>query len=240
MTDNNRPKMQLFLLHFGGGNCYSFQFLKKELERYFEFIPLELPGRGKRIQEPLIYNKYDAVRDYLSQIRKLRNSENYLIYGHSMGATLGHILTSELEKLNDSPKFLIVSGNSGSGRDVTRERYKMNDQDFKTELRKLGGVPDEVLENCDLFDFFSPIMRADFEILEKEGDIYETNIVLSTPIHAIMGEKEEGSNQIENWRKMTSADFEWEVLPGNHFFIYDQADRLIYILKNKNDRTLVY
>ncbi|HAP63992.1 MAG TPA: thioesterase, partial [Cytophagales bacterium] len=34
---------QLFLLHFAGGNCYSFQFLKNIVPQQISFLPLELP-----------------------------------------------------------------------------------------------------------------------------------------------------------------------------------------------------
>ena len=77
--------MQLFLLHFAGGSCYSFDFLKQHLDSRFEFIPLELPGRGRRTNENLLNNKEKAINDYLAQIKLIRNGEPYVIYGHSMG-----------------------------------------------------------------------------------------------------------------------------------------------------------
>ncbi len=46
-------KTQLFLLHFAGGNYYSFRFMFPQLNE-FEIIPVELPGRGKRMKENLL------------------------------------------------------------------------------------------------------------------------------------------------------------------------------------------
>ena len=54
-TKNLKP--QLFLLHFAGGNKYSFNFLKKYLESAFELVSIELPGRGDRMSEKLITDK---------------------------------------------------------------------------------------------------------------------------------------------------------------------------------------
>ena len=62
-------KTQLFLLHFAGGSCYSFDFLNDTLSKKFECHALELPGRGKRNQEKLLLHKEEAIQDYCDQIR---------------------------------------------------------------------------------------------------------------------------------------------------------------------------
>src|ERR1043166_8245649 len=86
-NNNSMKKPQLFLLHFAGGNCYSFQFMMPLL-RDFEVVSLELPGRGKRINEPLVTNFDLAANDILRQLRQKLASSSFLIYGHSMGAYL--------------------------------------------------------------------------------------------------------------------------------------------------------
>ena len=167
----SQNKIQLFLLHFAGGSCYSFDFLRSYIHKDIDFIPLEIPGRGKRFKENVLKDKKGAVQDYVNQIKSLRNDQPYLIYGHSMGATLGLSVVNEMQKKGDFPLQLIVSGNPGPGikeLEVKQQRYLMNDSDFKKELRKLGGVPEEVLESEELYEFFGPIMRADFEVLEKD------------------------------------------------------------------------
>lgn len=225
--------MQLFLLHFAGGSVYSFDFLKKELKKNITFIPLELPGRGKRYDEELLKNKEKAVNDYFNQIRLLRDGKPYLIYGHSMGATLGLSVTAKLEASGDPPLKLIVSGNAGPG--VKKEnaiiRYLLDDDEFKRELKELGGMPSEVLENIDLYSYFSPIMRADFECIEKYF-FSEKGIQINVPIHAIMGNDEKTSDKIENWKDFTKSDFEYTILIGNHFFIYDHPVELLNIITN--------
>lgn len=225
-------KRQLFLLHFAGGNSYSYNFLKDKLSEFFEFIPLELPGRGKRFQERLLTTKESAIQDYFNQIKSLRNDQPYLIYGHSMGATLGLSVTKCMENVNDAPLHLLVTGNAGpniKGKDKTI-RYLLNNIDFKEELRALGGVPEEVLINEELFDFFSPILRSDFEVLEKDN-YHERGMVIQTPITAIMGDEEETMVDIDNWKKFTDGDFSSQLMKGNHFFIYNHEIELSNTLK---------
>lgn len=236
-------KIQLILLHFAGGNCYSYDFLKKYFKNTaIEMYALELPGRGKRHSEPFVKNKAEAIADYVRQIQQLRNDMPYVIFGHSMGATLGLSITKQLELANDKPQALIVSGNPGPGIEETEKeekRYLMNDADFKNELRKLGGVPEEVLEHEELYEFFSPIMRADFQVLETD-DFSEKGIQLQTPIVAIMGNEERMNAQIDNWRNFTSANFNSIIMDGNHFFIHKNAQRLANLIMAQTQRMLVF
>ena len=76
-------KPQLFLLHFAGGNCYSFQFMIPLLNN-FSVIPLELAGRGARINEPLKRNLYSAAQDIKNQILNKLDGSNFIIYGHGI------------------------------------------------------------------------------------------------------------------------------------------------------------
>ena len=227
----SNQKIQIFLLHFAGGSCYSFDFLKNYIQNSFEYHALELPGRGKRNLERHLHKKTDAIDDYVSQIKRLRNSNQpYIIYGHSMGATLGLSVAKKMEEQLDPPHILIVSGNPGPGASYNdKVRHSLDDSEFKEELRSLGGVPEEILEDEDLYNYFSPIMRADFEILEK-NKLSEVGLVINTPIYAVMGDQEETSKDIQNWELYTSGKFDYQVLPGNHFFIHNQVKTLAKII----------
>jgi external thioesterase TEII len=230
-SKNNK---QLFLLHFAGGNVYSFQFLSPYLPANIDFHPLELPGRGKRINEDFFLTEFEAVEDLVRQITSLRNNQPYLIFGHSMGASLGLRITKRLEEFGDPPKTLIVAGNAGPGTGDDICRSKMSDDDLKNELKTLGGVSDEVLNHDELFDFFAPIMRADFVVLEEREKLTD-NFKLRSPITAIMGDQEKTAGQIENWRQFTSNEFKYYYLPGNHFFIHDHPSDLFRIINDCYD-----
>lgn len=233
-TNSMKDKYQLILLHFAGGSCYSFDFMRKYFGYNIEFLPLELPGRGKRFEEKLLRDKGQGIQDYFEQIKKLRNKQPYSIFGHSMGATLSLSVANLMEKIGDPPSCLIVSGNPGpDAQSINKEkkyRHLMNEQEFKEELRAIGGVPEEVLENDELFNFFNPILRADFELLEQ-GGFLESEIKLNVPIYAFMGSKEDDLESIENWNRFTYDDFNFKVFEGDHFFIYDHPTEISNIIK---------
>jgi surfactin synthase thioesterase subunit len=222
---------QIFLLHFAGGNCYSFHFLKKHFEPEIQFIPLELPGRGKRMLEPFLTERELAVQDYSEQIRQKRNAQPFVIYGHSMGASLGLEVAAAFVKTGDLPSALVVSGKAWPITGTNHQRYLASEHDFKEGLRTLGRTPENVLENKKLFDYFSKAMRADFEIVEKKKIAGLENLRLPFPIIAVMGHMDEGVAEIEQWQRLSSKKGHSEILPGGHFFIHDHPERLAGIMK---------
>ncbi len=224
---------QLFLLHFAGGNFYSFQFLKPFVPRGYSYCPIELPGRGKRMGEALLYSENEAVADLVRQIKAKRNGKPYLLFGHSMGASLGIRVAKKMEELNDAPERLILAGNAGPGTSDRKNRSTMTDAELKEELLTLGGVGNEVLMNDELFDFFAPIMRADFGLLENAEELSD-DFKVKVPIRAVMGTTEETADQIENWKRFTSNQFSSQLLEGNHFFIHDHPSQLMKIITDQN------
>jgi external thioesterase TEII len=228
-------KSQLFLLHFAGGNCYSFQFMEPLL-RDFELTPLELPGRGRRIRESLLKDFDVAAQDIYHQIIRKLHSSCFLIYGHSMGAYLALRVANMLEKDGKIPAYIIVSGNAGPGikSDKRKDLHLLPHKEFIEELEGLGGVPPEVIKNEELFAFFEPILRADFEISEKNEIAREP--ATSASLYAIMGSREEKVDQITNWGRFTKSDFNYEILEGNHFFIHKHPQRIAAIIKNCGDK----
>ncbi|MBB6269859.1 surfactin synthase thioesterase subunit [Pedobacter cryoconitis] len=229
-------KPQLFMFHFAGGNSYSFKFMNPYLQE-FTIEPIELPGRGRRSGEILITDFHTAAKDVYKQIRSKLNSKHFLIYGHSMGAYLALKVTKMLEHDNISPVGIIVTGNAGPKISENKKRYLLNEKDFVKEVKKLGGLPSEVLENQELLDYFMPILKADFEISEENN--LERDSTINVPIYSLMGDTEEHADKITNWSKYTRSDFKHEVLSGDHFFIYNHPERLAKIItKHYHDHVI--
>lgn len=221
-------KTQLFFIHFAGGNIYSFRFMYAYLKE-FDIISLELPGRGKRVNENLIKDFDTAAIDVYHQLRLKRNSAKYIIFGHSMGASLALRVAGLMEEQQDAPQQIFVSGNPGPGVRDTRNRYLMNHEDFVSELKKMGGVSDDLINNKELFDFFEPILRADFEIAERNE--LASDQPIGTPIYAMMGSEEGRIDEITNWASYTHSEFDYEIIEGDHFFINNHAAKISNIIK---------
>ena len=220
-------KPQLFLLHFAGGSRYSYNFMKDHLPG-FEFVPLELPGRGKRVREDLVRNFEVAAGDIRDSILEQLNSPEFLVYGHSMGAILALKVTAMLEADGKYPLHMIVSGNPGPGQRRGRKRWQLAEDEFRAELRSIGGIPEEVFDNEALFGFFLPVLKADFELLEECDD--KALQPVRSPIYAIMGDMEESADRIGGWRRFSLSDVRCKVLEGGHFFIREQVKEVCQII----------
>ena len=221
-------KRQVFLLHYAGGNIYSFRFMESYF-RDFEMIALELPGRGRRMTEALLTDFDAAAADLAAQISQYSPRPGFILYGHSMGALLALQVALLLEEMDLSPGYLVVSGNPGPGIKEATFRYLMDKEDFKKELHKLGGMPSEIFVNKELFDFFEPILRADFQLAET-GNLRSFASV-RCPIYAMMGQEEEYVEELPNWKNCTQSNFDSEVIAGDHFFIYQCPGRMAEIFR---------
>jgi external thioesterase TEII len=221
-------KPQLFMLHSAGGSCYSFHFMLSFLQD-FEVVALELPGRGKRVKELLVNDFNIAAQDIYNQLRQKLASPTFLIYGHSMGAYLALKVASMLEEDAIFPHYLVVSGNAGPGIDDSIKRSVLQKKELLTELAMLGGMEDAFLADDELVEFFLPILRSDFEVVENNGISSELSV--NTPLYAIMGDHEWQVNQISNWGNFTRSSFKYEVLEGGHFFIHKHPERVAFIIK---------
>lgn len=230
-------KPQLFLLHFAGGNGYSFNFLIPYLHS-FEVVALELPGRGRRVAEPLLTNFTLAARDLFRQLLAKRKGGNFAIFGHSMGATLGLSISKMLTDADQPPTCLFVGGSAGPGANEPRNVHLLGREEFFSEVKSLGGLPEDLLSNRELLDFFEPILRADFQIAD-EGGLGEGHLV-PLPIYAWMGSEEGTSSQIANWGKFTTKSMEYEILDGNHFFIHHHAKRIGQVMQEQYTKAVTY
>jgi len=212
-------KPQLFGLHFSGGNAYSLKGLFAGLEAAFDIELLELPGRGRRLDEDLLYTRDEAVADLLRQIRERRTGVPYLVYGHSMGAELGFIIVKEQELANDPPLYFIPTGNAGPNIHKREMLGRLPRAEFFAMLREMGGLTDAILEDEELMEFFEPILRADFQLLEDAEQVH-IDFAIDTPVLAMMGAGEKYAADIANWKSYTRGHFDSRLMEGNHFFIH--------------------
>lgn len=225
-------KPQIFLLHYAGGDRNSFRPLIDALQSHFQVETPELPGRGDRMSEPPLKNKQEAVADVLEQIKKARQKEvPYLMYGHSMGAILGFEICHAMEKEGDAPIHFVATGYPGPGIKETNPIAHLPKTEFFTEVRKLGGISDEVMQYEELLDFFEPVLRGDFSLLENKSN-QVPNIKIQTPIYAVMGKSEKYALNIRNWASYTEAECECQIVNGNHFFINQNFNYLSQVIKN--------
>lgn len=200
---------------------------------------MEPPGRGRRIREPLIRDLHMMAKDIFDQIRSALQ-EPYAIYGHSMGAMLAYLVTRQVLAAGlPPPRQLFLSGCGAPCSKLNQPgRHKLPKEAFWQALRELGGSPPEILEDEELQHFFEPILRADFEAIEKY--CYQEVAPFDIPIIAMIGYEEFVTREeVALWQMETTAPVEVVTFPGNHFFIFDRAYEIARLIKKSLNLTIV-
>src|SRR5207244_11188449 len=104
-------------------------------------------------------------------------------------------LTRQLRKYHGlQPYHLFVSGCTAPHiRDSDQHTFDLPEPEFLEELRRLNGTPREVLEHPDLMQLMSPIIRADFEVVQTYE--YTPESLLKIPITAFGGLQDMDANR---------------------------------------------
>ncbi|SFJ79041.1 thioesterase II family protein [Myroides guanonis] len=227
-------KSKVIALPFAGGNKYSFNSIEKHVSKNVEWITLELPGRGSRFKESLLDKVDQIVEDLLAQIMSNIGDTNYIIYGHSMGTLIGYELTKKIiERKLQQPMSLFFTGRGAPGFNrFTNKKSILPTNAFWEEVSKIGGLPKEILECKELLDLYYPIMKSDFKAIE-DYNYLPMDIPFTFPIHVLMGKDEIGIGDektslagMKGWQNETSESCTFELLEGDHFFIFRHAEAI--------------
>lgn len=226
--------MKIITFVFAGGNKYSFPKFSKTLT---DFTVLEYPGRGTRINEKLMKDIDLLTDDLLPKIvEEIKNCHEYIVYGHSMGALVGYLICQKLQKLQiKKPLKLVVSGRKAPS--IKREKLlsDLPNHLFWEEVIKLGGIPDALQEHPELKEFYIPILKADFEVVDNYN--YVKKEKLNIPIDVFYGTEEKITEfEITEWENESTQEVTINRMKGNHFFIFNNEDFFIDYFKHLNNK----
>ena len=224
-------KIRLFCFPYAGGSSLIFRTWARALGPSIAVCPAHLPGRERRLTEKP-YTSARSVVEAAAEAIIPHLDLPFAFFGHSMGALISFELARHLRRLHQPlPIHLFLSGRcapqSGIREKVT---YNLPPKEFAEELRRLNGTPREVLENQELMELMSPLLRADFEICETYD--YTQEPALDCPITAFGGldDHEVTGEMIAAWREQTTGSFRLCMIPGDHFFVHSAQQRILGVL----------
>jgi medium-chain acyl-[acyl-carrier-protein] hydrolase len=195
-----------------------------------EICPIQLPGRGQRLNEPLITHVDAIVESLVPQFLQCLHRP-FALFGHSMGALICFELSRFLRnKYGIEPLQLLVSGWRSPDVADPRKEYDLPHDEFVALLRRLNGTPEEILDNPEALELLLPIVRADFQVCQSY--VYHEDRPLSCPIVAFGGLTDPTTppSAIRPWSNHTTAAFSISMLPGDHFFIDQCRAQLISLV----------
>jgi surfactin synthase thioesterase subunit len=222
MIKTDKQKITLYCLPFAGGHAHSYRDFQAHMADFIFVKALDLPGRGRRLREPLLIDIEAMADDVFHRIQADIDGKPYAIYGHSMGALLGNILTKRILSTNlSAPLHLFFSGREASSICEDSPKHNLSEKAFIAHLHEMGGFPSEILTNTALMEFFEPILRADFKA--SETYIYKAVPPFDIPITLLhgMNDKEYPYADLFPWQQETRQPISIKQFPGDHFFIFE-------------------
>lgn len=231
--------MHLYCFPYAGGSAAAiYASWRRQLPAWLALMPVELPGRGRRIGEPLhrrldllvrqLADEFTAAR---TQLPAWQAQWPFAFFGHSMGALLAYEVARTLcARGQAGPALLCVGGaDAPSQRRDERLARLRTDQDVVEYLRELNGTPREVLDNPELLELMLPIIKADFAMCANY--VHADGAALACPLHVIGGLRDTTSPQsLAAWQRHSQGGFSLDLLEGDHFFIHSAQQQLLAIL----------
>jgi surfactin synthase thioesterase subunit len=150
------------------GAAYVYYPLRAALRECADVVPLELPGHGERLAEPLCASVPEMAKDAFERVRP-ELEDAYYLFGYSMGALVCYELGLLIEDAGlrmPERMFLYASAAPDAVR-MQRGYDRMEREGIVAELRRMGGTEDEVLASEELMSFIVPLARADLHAVES-------------------------------------------------------------------------
>lgn len=198
---------------------------RRTISTWLNIVPIELPGRGSRFDEPLATHLPTLAQELSQSIAyQLRDGQPYALFGHSLGGLLAFEIVHALRESNTRiPSALIVSGASAPSQRKDRERgfdKPKSDAELIAHLKEFEGTPKEVFEHADLLQLMLPILRADFLLCGTYT--HQQREPLACPIHVMGGRSDDVSDeQLQAWQIETTAGCTLDMFDGGHFFLHE-------------------
>lgn len=222
-------KIVLLCFPYAGGSAAIYNKWKIYLDKRIELVPVEIAGRGRRINEPFCSSIADAVEDIYQRIWTPIGQNKFSLFGHSMGSVIVYEICRRIRQNGGrEPAHIFVSGRYPPHIKKENERlHLLPDDEFKREILKIGGTPGEVFEDEKLAQIFVPILKADYRLIE-EYEYQEENLAFDCGITAFGG-RQDGlvtRGELQQWQRFTSLNCKTHEFEGDHFFIHHYTKEL--------------
>ncbi|MBU8567928.1 thioesterase [Virgibacillus pantothenticus] len=234
LNKSQKPLYRLFCFPHAGGGCSTYSSWTEYCGEDIEIIVVQLPGRENRINEVPLDN-LDIITELITHDISQFSDKPFAFFGHSLGSILSYeVCKTLLNNKKPYPTHLFLSSCRAPHIPNLDENkiYLLDDEQFTYRLKELNGTPNEILDIPEIRSLFFPMLRADFKIAETY--YREINNMLPIPITCFMGQNDTVElDDLLEWEKHTNKSFSQHTFHGNHFYLKNNVDNIVKIIKAK-------
>jgi medium-chain acyl-[acyl-carrier-protein] hydrolase len=142
-----------------------------------------------------------------------------------MGAFVVFELARELRRRGRAqPEILIMSGaRAPHVEDPDPPMHQLPPDLLLEELRRLDGIPAQLLEEPDLVSLMLPVLRDDVTVCETHEYLDEPPLDCSISVYGGEVDRKISPKHLGAWEIHTTRNFRHRIFPGNHFFYLNSS-----------------
>jgi acyl transferase domain-containing protein/surfactin synthase thioesterase subunit/acyl carrier protein len=221
---NENASHRLFCFHDAGGNSSLYHSWPDALGREVEVVSIELPGRGRRMNEKPYTDLKQLIHDLKPVLLPLLDKP-FLFFGHSMGGLIAFEVARDLRRSNlAQPQKLFISSTPGL---TTYTRQEVDHTLSDEALIELFPHLDKnTIADDELHQLLVGLIRTDLQLLNNYK--YEKVPPLTIPLIVLHGDNDERvtAEKAEKWCEETRESCQVICRPGGHRYIEHDGEFL--------------
>ncbi|WP_323118085.1 thioesterase II family protein [Burkholderia alba] len=228
---------RLICFPYGGGGASIYRGWQSALGETVDVCAVQLPGRESRFAETACTDIDALLEAMLPELLPLFDRPVFL-FGYSMGAAIAYKLAAycRVNGIAVDLRGLICCARKAPDRQPGQDALAhLTDEEFLLHIVSLDGKAESLFQNEGLRAIALRLLRADF--LLSASVVEPDDGVLDVPLTAIGGTSDPtvSLDQLDAWRRLTRGPYTRLTLPGGHFFMNDNLDDFMNILRDVVD-----
>ncbi|MFJ8187729.1 thioesterase II family protein [Streptomyces sp. NPDC096105] len=227
--DSPRPALRLFVMHHAGGSHLLYRTWPAALPGSWDVRLLDAPGHGLLLDQPRIPDA-GALAEHLLRAVEPRLTGPYALFGHSMGALVTYEMTRRIvDRGLPPPVWLGVSARTPPDPARPAKAYREpSDDELRARLKWLGGTPDEIFADPELWAVFDPIIRTDLRLVDTwRPAAGAAALPVALSAYAAREDRSAPPPRMAGWAAHTERFLGLRVFDGGHFYFQDDPGPLL-------------
>ncbi|MEW2371529.1 alpha/beta fold hydrolase [Streptomyces sp. NPDC006656] len=231
--DSSRPALRLFVLHHAGGSHLPYRHWPAGLPDTWDVRLLDAPGHGFFLDLPP-FTDAGRLAEFLLDGVEAELTCPYALFGHSMGALVAYEMTRRAAARGlPLPVWIGVSARTAPQPAGPAEPYhELPDAQLRRRLELLGGTPEGIFDDPELWAVFAPVIRADLRLVEQWRPAPGAGpLPVALSAYAGAADAHASPARMAGWARHTERFLGLRVLDGGHFYFQGDPRPLLRLIE---------